>query len=98
MAPNSDADKAALEKATRARSGYRGYQGPAETTSALRTVQTVAEYEADELADNSEDKKKLCKARKEWYSKKRRAVLENRVRQNWPIGLWTYSPNHHPQR
>ena len=43
----------------------------------------MAEYKVDELTDNSKDKKKLYKARKERYSKKRRAVLDNGPVKKW---------------
>ena len=39
----------------------------------------VAEYKADELADNSDNEKRLYKAKKERYSNKRRAALDNGV-------------------
>ena len=40
----------------------------------------VAEYEADELADDSADEKKLYRAKKERYSKKRRNAQDNAPR------------------
>ena len=65
MAPTSDADKAALEK----------------TTADLdQDWVVVAEYEADELADNSDDEKRLYRARKERNGKKRKAAMDNSAR------------------
>jgi len=40
----------------------------------------VAEYEADELADNSDDEKRLYRARKERNSKKRKAAVGSSAR------------------
>ena len=80
MAPNSDADKAALEKATTELN--QGKEAIRVRQKHIRIADrsdwgVVAEYEADELADNSENEKKLYKAKKERYSKKRRATLDN---------------------
>ena len=55
----------------------------------------VAEHDADELADNSDDEKRLYKAKKERYSKKRRAALDKGVvrkqlKENQP-DPWMYS-------
>ena len=73
MAPNSDADKAALEKATTELD--QGKEAIRVRQKHIRIADrsdwgVVAEYEADELADNSEDEKKLYKAKKEQYSKR----------------------------
>jgi len=82
MAPASEADKAALEKATAELD--QGKEAIRIRQKHIRIADrsdwgVVAEYEADELADNSDDEKRLYKAKKERYSKKRRAALDNGV-------------------
>ena len=80
MAPNSDTDKAALVKATTELD--QGKEAIRVQQKHIRIVdrsdwEVVVEHEADELADNSEDEKKLYKAKKERYSKRRRVALDN---------------------
>jgi len=51
------------------------------------------EYETDKLADYTNDEKRLCKAKKKRYSKKRRAMLDNGPVRN-QLDPWMYSSDY----